>query len=370
MRKKILLISNYKKDAQKSMLKFASSLTSTSSEQFEIEEISPSPIFGKLFSNSKMCKWAGYIDKFILFPNVLKSKLQKKTFKLVHIADHSNSYYLKAVRHFEQIVRLITCHDLIAIKSHLGYFNYSPKLSYTGHRLQSLIFKSLQSADYWVCDSMQTKKDVNHIIPQSIGNSMVIHLGTNFDNQSYVGNFNIKSKYILHVGSDAWYKNRGSVLNTFRFLKEKNTFHHLELFFVGPKLKPHELDSETKQFLTKYRKSIKVFENISNDQLVYLYENALLLLFPSFTEGFGWPPIEAAFCGCQVITSPHGAIKDILKADAHYIDAENQNLINETTLAVIQKPKKISSKIQIPNESKCRASYFKLYKTLIEKKIK
>lgn len=42
-----------------------------------------------------------------------------------------------------------------------------------------------------------------------------------------------------------------------------------------------------------------------------LLEGATALAFPSRTEGFGLPPLEAMLCGCPVIASPAGAIPEV-----------------------------------------------------------
>jgi glycosyltransferase involved in cell wall biosynthesis len=42
-----------------------------------------------------------------------------------------------------------------------------------------------------------------------------------------------------------------------------------------------------------------------------LLEGAAALAFPSRTEGFGLPPLEAMLCGCPVVTSPAGAIPEV-----------------------------------------------------------
>ena len=77
--------------------------------------------------------------------------------------------------------------------------------------------------------------------------------------------------------------------------------------------------------------------------------------------------MEATLCGCQVITSPQGAIKDILKNQALYIDPFDQDFINRVTLNVLQNPKRDFPIPQIPTNNDCKASYFELYKELIKK---
>jgi glycosyltransferase involved in cell wall biosynthesis len=44
-----------------------------------------------------------------------------------------------------------------------------------------------------------------------------------------------------------------------------------------------------------------------------LYENAHCLLYPSRTEGFGLPPVEAMLCGCPVVAAPAGAIPEVCR---------------------------------------------------------
>lgn len=57
---------------------------------------------------------------------------------------------------------------------------------------------------------------------------------------------------------------------------------------------------------------------ISDGQLRDLMENALAIAFPSRTEGFGLPPLEAMLCGCPVVASPGGAIPEACGKAALY----------------------------------------------------
>lgn len=51
---------------------------------------------------------------------------------------------------------------------------------------------------------------------------------------------------------------------------------------------------------------------ISNEQLVYLYENAACFVFPSIDEGFGLPPVEALLNNCKIAVSDITIFKEIL----------------------------------------------------------
>ena len=125
--------------------------------------------------------------------------------------------FLKTIKKISSGKCLVTCHDLIAIRSAMGEFTSAPKSSLLGKNLQKCIQHSLSYADYYACDSESTKKDLNRIIPSSMCNSKVIHLGTQFNprnpkkcndpKQKLSFEFS-NSRFILHVGSAAWYKNR------------------------------------------------------------------------------------------------------------------------------------------------------------------
>jgi len=56
---------------------------------------------------------------------------------------------------------------------------------------------------------------------------------------------------------------------------------------------------------------LRIVGRTSDGELKALYENARLLLFPSLTEGFGFPVLEAMACGCPVIASTGGAIPEV-----------------------------------------------------------
>ena len=61
---------------------------------------------------------------------------------------------------------------------------------------------------------------------------------------------------------------------------------------------------------------------VSDEQLAGLLREAAALAFPSTTEGFGLPPLEAMALGCPTVVAPCGALPEVcgdaaLWADAH-----------------------------------------------------
>src|SRR5262249_13183428 len=62
---------------------------------------------------------------------------------------------------------------------------------------------------------------------------------------------------------------------------------------------------------------------ISDGQLRALYQLALCVAFPSTTEGFGLPPLEAMRVGCPAIVAPCGALPEVCGEAALYANPDS-----------------------------------------------
>jgi glycosyltransferase involved in cell wall biosynthesis len=62
---------------------------------------------------------------------------------------------------------------------------------------------------------------------------------------------------------------------------------------------------------------------VDDAALAGLYSGALTLLFPSFYEGFGLPPVEAMTLGCPVIAADRAAIPEVCGDAAILLDPED-----------------------------------------------
>lgn len=66
--------------------------------------------------------------------------------------------------------------------------------------------------------------------------------------------------------------------------------------------------------------NVRFTGRISDAELVGLMANAGALAFPSLTEGFGLPPLEAMALGCPVVAAPFGALPEVCGKAAIYAD--------------------------------------------------
>jgi glycosyltransferase involved in cell wall biosynthesis len=74
---------------------------------------------------------------------------------------------------------------------------------------------------------------------------------------------------------------------------------------------------------SRHARDIRFLGFVDAGQLPRLYQSARALVYPSLYEGFGLPPVEAMACGCPVISSTRGALKEVVGEAAEVVDPEN-----------------------------------------------
>lgn len=137
-RMKILLIGNYEPDNQASMRAFVRVLErELPNSDCEVRVIAPRRWLQLVPPSSRLWKWLGYFDKFVLFVPTLAA--QARWADVVHICDHSNSMY---VRWIKGRPALVTCHDVIAVQAAKGMVE-GWRVGWSGRVFQRLIASGL-----------------------------------------------------------------------------------------------------------------------------------------------------------------------------------------------------------------------------------
>ena len=321
MQPQILLVGNYPRDAQESMQRFARVMFTGLLENVrEAEVLVPPVVLGRWGRSSieGLGKWLGYVDKFVLFPFLLRRRVKKlcergRDSVLVHICDHSNAMYARWTRGLSTVV---TCHDFLAVRGALGEPTDCPATP-MGRILQRWIVNGLDDASLVACVSHATRKDAERILRAGERGPKIrlVHMGLNHRYGRLAAD-EIKARlehlklprapYLLHVGSNLRRKNREGVLRIFARTSPRWKGW---LVFAGHTLTP-ELSALAQSLGVSDR--IMVVAKPENPVLEALYNQALALLFPSRFEGFGWPIIEAQACGCPVICSDASPLPEVV----------------------------------------------------------
>ncbi len=298
----VLLIGNFPPDQQQSMQRFSEMmLRELRALGIAAELTRPEVHFARLVPAQFVFlrKWAGYIDKFIIFPRRLR---KLRGVELIHICDHSNAVYAK---HFPNVPVVVTCHDLLAVRGAFGEETDCPA-SWTGRILQRWIVASLRRARAVVCASSATAADAIRLIGTSKNapSIAVIENGLNYKYRP-LPEEKVKARlekqlkldrpFVLHVGShfnDLWTQARALGI------------------------------------------ADRIVEIVSADSelLEALYNQAHALLFPSRFEGFGWPIAEAQACGCPVLCHDAAPMSDVAGGAALLRDTGDEDGFAEDLL--------------------------------------
>jgi alpha-1,3-rhamnosyl/mannosyltransferase len=75
---------------------------------------------------------------------------------------------------------------------------------------------------------------------------------------------------------------------------------------------------------------------VAEDHLNLLYNGARALVYPSFYEGFGLPPIEMMACGGAVLASTAGALVETVGARAHLTDPHDADGWRQALTRVVE----------------------------------
>ena len=134
-----------------------------------------------------------------------------------------------------------------------------------------------------------------------------------------------KSSFLLYVGKRQGYKNFNNLLFAFAKSKKLKNYFQIVAFGGGSFTR---IENELITSLGLNETVIQV--SGSDENLAQAYKKAAALVYPSFYEGFGLPPIEAMNYGCPVIASDKGSIPEICKDAAIYFDPNNIEQVSIT----------------------------------------
>lgn len=202
-------------------------------------------------------------------------------------------------------------------------------------------------ADAIITDSDSSKRDIQKLLGISSKKvfSVPLAAGEEFKQieiskkrrDELFKKYSLPEKFALYVGDATPNKNLKALVDAVRI-------SDIPLVMVGGALAKVDIDLSHPwnkdlvhvQKVARINTNIKIIGFVSDEELVELYNMARLFVFPSLYEGFGLPLLEAAACGCPVITTKGGSIPEVIGEAALYVNpsdsqdiAEKMNLMYE-----------------------------------------
>lgn len=229
--------------------------------------------------------------------------------------------------------KVIVIHDLKALKKNVLNIHDI----YIKYNINRMYYKAINTSNKIIAISKYTKQDILCLYPQVQEKKVqVIYNAVQLPtNEIKPFNFNCK-KYILYVNTLQEYKNIFTLIKAFKRILEKTD---RSLVIVGKKT--YYWNKIVVPYIEEYNFSnrIIILNNLSEEELKYIYTHADLFVSTSLHEGFGYTPIEAAICKCPVLVSIQEALPDVTEGLVnYYYPAMDDVILSQSILRIINNP--------------------------------
>lgn len=271
---------------------------------------------GETPRNDKFCfKKAPYrwhsIDEQIKFLDQINSD----NLDLIHFTYFSFPYFYNKPY-------VITIHDLTPYFFKTGKASTKNIFTYNIKHFfyKQLIKKAVNSSRNIITPTETVKKQIISTFDINVEKIATTYEGVNNEIIDSNENEKLKTEYgkgfFLYVGNFYPHKNVEILIEAFRKVNNK------KLILVG---KRDFFSKRIYLLISKYGLAdrILIYDTATPSDLKYFYKNAEALIFPSFSEGFGLPIIEAAYLNCPIITSNIEVFKEIVPDNKYFFDPNN-----------------------------------------------
>lgn len=248
----------------------------------------------------------------------IKNQLKSENIQLYHGLSHEIPVNIDKTG----IKSVVTIHDLI--------FKVHPETySAIDRKIYDLKFRyACRHSDRIIAISENTKRDIVRFYEIDPAKIDVIYQACNpifykpiqlSDNKAIINHYNLPSSFMLSVGSVEKRKNLKAVIESLALLKPDL---RLPLVVVG---KGGDYKIETVRLVQKYglEKWVIWIDRLAGQEHLHsICQNAKILIYPSYYEGFGLPVAEALLCRIPVITSERSSLKEAGGPASVYVNPE------------------------------------------------
>jgi glycosyltransferase involved in cell wall biosynthesis len=259
-----------------------------------------------LLSRTPAARLDGYAARFVRYP----LSVRRKHADVYHIIDHGYAH-LGAVLPPDRTV--ISGHDVMLLRAAEGHGGFTPGRVPLQRLRWSMRF--LRRAARVIVPTNATKEDVVRFADVDPSRVSVVPYGVDArfapipdEQRRHIrGGLRSAQHVIMHVSTGDPYKNVEGTLAVLAAVLESGL--DVMLMRTGRKLSDGQ-----RALARRLRLEERIIDcgRVSDARLVELYNAADVLLFPSYWEGYGWPPLEAMACGTPVVASDIAPLREVL----------------------------------------------------------
>ena len=227
---------------------------------------------------------------------------------------------------------LLTVHDL----SFLKYPEFFSARKNFWHRMVKAK-KLLKRFSLVIAVSENTKRDIMELGGINPDKVRVIYSGVGeeykklplinyqFSVKRVRDKYNLPERFILYLGTIEPRKNVDGIIRAYNQLRVMSCeLRDYKLIIAGARgWKSENIYREWDK--SAFKNDIKFLGYVEPDDKIYLYNLASVFIYPSFYEGFGFPPLEAMACGVPVVASFASSLPEVVGDAALMVDPYNIN---------------------------------------------
>lgn len=272
------------------------------------------------------------------WPNKVFNYFLQKTFnypKLDKVVGGSDIFYLPHLN-FASFSKgsknVITIHDLSFLR-YPEFFSFRKNFWHKALNVK----KNINKFDKIIAVSQNTKNDLIELLNVAEEKIEVIYPGISEkliqfkDNDQNISvNQMLKEKYrlnkdfVLYLGTIEPRKNISGLIEAYNKLRDSGV-DCLLVLAGGWGWKTKEIKRNWQK--SPYQKDIRFIGYIKEEDKPVLYKMAKIFVYPSFYEGFGFPPLEAMYFALPVIASNVSSLPEVLGDSAILINPDKNEEI-------------------------------------------
>jgi len=238
--------------------------------------------------------------------------------------------------------------------------------------------KICQRADRIIAVSESTKNDIANLYRINPDKIKMIHSGIADRFKMIDRNdakliqtkekYDLPYKFILYLGTIEPRKNIVGIVRAYNQLQEQAArpgqaeILNYKLVIAGsPGWLSSQIFAEIEN--SPVEEKIKVVNFVDDEDKKYVFNLAALFVYPSFFEGFGFPPLEAMACGIPVVASNNSSLPEIVASGGILIDPDKPDEMSQAMSEILIKSDLREALIQ---KGKAQASKFSWKKSAEE----